>query len=108
MSGEDYGRMAYLVLILLAVGGWFIAESRGNLGKTARHAAVWGLIFIGTIGAVGLWPSIRDEIMPRQSVIGTGVIEVPRGVDGHYHLELQIGGVAVDFIVDTGATDVVL
>lgn len=108
MSGDDYGRLAYLALILLAVGGWFIAESRNNLGKTARHAAIWGLIFIGTIGAVGLWPSIRDEIMPRQSVISSGVIEVPRGVDGHYHLVLTISGVAVDFIVDTGATDVVL
>ena len=108
MSGDDYGRLAYLVLILLAVGGWFIAESRANLGKTARQAAVWGLIFIGTIGAVGLWPSIRDQVMPRQSVIGSGVIEVPRGVDGHYHLVLQISDVAVDFIVDTGATDVVL
>ncbi|MBV1868512.1 MAG: TIGR02281 family clan AA aspartic protease [Marinosulfonomonas sp.] len=108
MSGDDYGRLAYLGLILVAVSGWLIAESRTNLGKTARHAAIWGLIFIGTVGAVGLWPSIRDQVMPRQSMIGSGMIEVPRGVDGHYRLVLTISGVAVDFIVDTGATDVVL
>lgn len=108
MDGDNFGRLAYLVLLALAVGGWFIAENRANLGRTVRQAAVWGLIFVGAIAAVGLWSDIRDDVLPRQSVVGEGRIEVPRNFDGHYYLVLHLNDVPVEFIVDTGATDVVL
>ncbi len=108
MDGDNIGRLAYLVLLGLAVGGWFIAENRANLGRTARQAAVWGLIFVGTVAAVGLWSDIRQDVLPRQSVVGDSSIEVPRAFDGHYYLVLHLNGVPVEFIVDTGATDVVL
>ncbi len=108
MSGDNFGQLAYLVLLGLAVGGWFIAENRKNLGRTTRQAAVWGLIFIGTVAAVGLWSDISRTVMPRQSVLSSGVIEVPRAPDGHYYLVAQLNGVPVRFIVDTGASDVVL
>ena len=35
-------------------------------------------------------------------------MEVPRAFDGHYYLTLDLNGVPVDFVVDTGATDMVL
>ena len=108
MDGDNIGRLAYLFLLGLAVGGWFIAENRANLGRTARQAAVWGLIFVGTVAAVGLWSDIRQDVLPRQSVVGDSSIEVPRAFDGHYYLVLHLNGVPVEFIVDTGATDVVL
>ena len=104
----DIGQLAYLVLLLIAVGGWFIAENRGNLGKSARQAAAWGLIFLGVIAAFGLWSDIRDDVLPRQSSIGEGRIEVPRAPDGHYYLVLELNGVPVQFVVDTGASDIVL
>ncbi len=108
METDDFGRMAYLIILGVAVGGWFLAENRANLGKSARQAAVWGFIFIGVIGAVGLWSDIRDDVMPRQSVIGEGQVEVPRGFDGHYYLVLTLNDVPVEFVIDTGASDVVL
>ena len=49
-----------------------------------------------------------DDVLPRQSVIGEGTIQVPRAFDGHYYLVLELNGVPVECIVDTGATDVVL
>lgn len=108
MSGDDYGRLAYLVLLALAVGGYFLAQGRESLGKTAQQAAIWGVIFIGVIAGVGLWSDIRDDVAPRQSVIDAGTIEVPRGPDGHYHLVLDLNGTPVEFVVDTGASGIVL
>lgn len=109
MDNADIPRLAYLVLLLLAVAGWFIAENRMSLGKTLRMAMAWGLIFLGAIAAVGLWGDIRTDVMPRQSVTADGTrIEVPRAFDGHYNLTLRLNGEPVDFVVDTGATDVVL
>ena len=52
---------------------------------------------------------MRDDVIPRQSVsVGEGAIAVPRSRDGHYYLTLNLNGTDVRFIVDTGATDVVL
>ena len=108
LAGDNLGQLAYLILLLIAVGGWFIAEARGNLGKSTRQFLVWGLIFIGLIAGFGLWGDIRDDIAPRQSLTSSGVIEVPLGVDGHYYLDLELHGTRVEFVVDTGATDIVL
>jgi aspartyl protease family protein len=109
MTPDDYGRVAYLVLLLVAVGGWTLVANRRQLGKMAQHAAIWVFIFIGAIAAVGLWSDIRDDVAPRAAVMEDGGrIEIPRGPDGHYHLTLNLNGTPVDFIVDTGASDLVL
>ena len=107
MSTDDYVRVAYLTLLLIAVGGWAIAAGRRQLGKMAQQAAIWAFIFIGAIAAYGLWNDIRDDVAPRAAVIGE-TIEIPRGFDGHYHITLKLNGVPVEFVVDTGATDLVL
>ncbi len=38
----------------------------------------------------------------------SGRIEVPRSVDGHYYLTVSVNGKPIRFVVDTGATDIVL
>ncbi len=108
MAGDEIARLIYLVLLAAAVGGWLVMENRGSLGKMARQAAAWALIFLGAIAAVGLWSDIRDTVAPRQALVASGTIEVPRGPDGHYRLVLELNGKPVEFIVDTGASDVVL
>ena len=108
MTGDEIARVFYLALLGLAVGGWFLAESRGGIGPFLRKMLVWCFIFLGVIGGYGLWEDIRHDVAPRQSVLGGGVIEVPRAFDGHYYLTLEVEGRPVEFVVDTGATDIVL
>ena len=109
MDSSDFPRLVYLVILLTAVVGWLIAENRNSLGKTARSLIVWGLIFIGVMAGYGLWGDIRNDITPQQSVLEGGAgITVPRAQDGHFHLTVRINDVPVEFLVDTGATDIVL
>ena len=109
MTGDDIARLAYLALLLTAVGGYFVAESRANLGQNLRHALIWVLIFVGVLAGVGLWSDIRDDISPQQSVIqDTGPIVLPRAFDGHFYATLRMNGQPIDFIVDTGASNIVL
>jgi len=108
MSEYDVGQLAYLFLLGIAVGGYFLAQGRRELGRMSRHAVLWVLIFVGVIAGFGLWGDIRNDIAPRQSVIGTGIIEVPRSQDGHYYLTAMINETPVKFVIDTGATDIVL
>ncbi|WP_212524695.1 TIGR02281 family clan AA aspartic protease [Actibacterium sp. MT2.3-13A] len=109
MAGDQIGQLIYLVILAAAIGGYFIAANRRRLGQVARHGALWGLIFVGVIAGAGLWSDIRSTVMPRQAVFAEERrIEVPRAPDGHYYLTLLINGAPVRFVVDTGATDLVL
>ena len=109
MSSMDYGNLAYLVLLGAVLVFWYFIQNRQSLSKTLQQAAAWGLIFLGVIAAVGLWGDIRQTVQPQQLVMtDAGRIEVPRGPDGHYYLTLGVNDVPVHFVVDTGATSMVL
>ncbi|KHA52561.1 retropepsin-like aspartic protease family protein [Sulfitobacter geojensis] len=109
MGNFDTGNLIYLVVLLVMVAGWFFMQSRDGLNKTLQYGAVWAMIFIGGAAAVGLWQDIsRDARTPQFSVAGSDQIVVPRARDGHYYLTAQVNDAAVRFVVDTGATDMVL
>ncbi|MFN3973465.1 MAG: TIGR02281 family clan AA aspartic protease [Gemmobacter sp.] len=108
MGDAEFGRLIYLVLLGAAVGGWIIVEYRGRMGFAMRTLVAWGLIFMGVMAGYGLWEDIRRTALPTQAAISDGRIEIARAGDGHYHLTLQIAGTPVRFLVDTGATNVVL
>lgn len=109
MNSDDLGSLIYLIVLLAAVGSWVFVQNRQSLGKTAQQLAIWGLIFLGVIAAYGLWDDIRHTVMPQQAVLSdTGQITVPRARDGHYYLSLEINGTPITFLVDTGATEIVL
>ncbi|MCG7626291.1 TIGR02281 family clan AA aspartic protease [Epibacterium sp. MM17-32] len=109
MNSDDIGQLVYLIALLAAVGTWVFVQNRQSLGKTVQQLMIWGLIFLGVIAAYGLWGDIRSTVVPQQAVHSYGgQISVPRARDGHYYLTLQINGDPVDFLVDTGASDMVL
>ena len=110
MSGDQIGNLIYLVLLGGVLVSWFFVQGRASLGKTMQQMAAWALIFVGVIAVFGLWSDIRGTVMPQQMVVGgeEGRIELPRAPDGHYYVTLQINGTPTRFVVDTGATSVVL
>lgn len=110
MENFDTERLIYLLLLGAGVAGYFVVSHRPRMGQVLRHGALWALIFVGAIAAVGLWEDIRTDVIPRQAVMTEdgARIEVPRAYDGHYYLTLGLDGVPVQFVVDTGASEVVL
>ncbi len=109
MDGDDFGRLVYLVILGGALVTYFIVANRARPGRVFRHAVLWGIIFIACIAGIGLWQDIRDDFVVRQArVTDTGRIEIPRAVDGHYYLTLEAEEVPIRFVVDTGATNIVL
>lgn len=108
MDGDTIARMAYLGLLLAAVGGWVIVEYRQRLGLALRAAAAWGLIFVGAVAGYGLWSDIRTDIGPAQMTVSEGKVELPRAPDGHYYATLMLNGTELRFMADTGATNMVL
>ena len=109
MDSVDTGNLIYLVVLGTAVLGWYLTENRRNLGEMFKQGLAWVFIFVAVIAAIGLWDDIRSDLAPRQAVFAEDQrVELPRGADGHYHITLQINGQPVQFVVDTGASGVVL
>ncbi len=112
MTGDDTASFLYLSLLGVAILGYFIASGRQRMGKTLRQLVLWGLIFVGVAAVAAMWPDLRERIAPRQTFTASdgsgGSLSVPQGVDGHYRVRMAVNGVPVDFIVDTGASDLVL
>lgn len=107
MWGDDWMNLAYLVLLLIAVGGFLVVEFRARPGSTLRQALAWGLIFVGALAAAGLWQQVSQTVAPRPVITGDR-IEVPMGNDGHYHLPVRVNGTEISFVVDTGASTLAL
>lgn len=108
MTSDDYGRLIYLVILATAVGAAMLLSYRGALGRLAQQLSIWGLIFVGVAAGYGLWSDISAG-RPRMAVLDeTGSLQVPRAADGHYYLTLTINGQPITFMIDTGATEVVL
>lgn len=108
MLGTDTPRVVYLILLLLVVGGALVGALRTSPGRTLQQIMIWALIFLGLVAVAGMWTDIKGALIPRQTVLSDGRIEAPLGLDGHYHLTATVNGVELRFMVDTGASQLVL
>ncbi|MCC1480310.1 retropepsin-like aspartic protease family protein [Roseibaca sp. Y0-43] len=105
MSTDDAMQLVYLGIWGAVLVGYLLVSRATNWGTTLRHAALWGLIFVGVAAAYGLWDNLTHR---RPTVTGDGEIVLRAGGDRHFKLELQVNGSPVEFILDTGASDIVL
>ncbi len=108
MSEDQTADVIYLSLLGGALLLSYIIASRTNIGKMLQQAGIWILIFMGAIAVIGMWPEIQRTITPRQAVVDDTTVVLPRNRDGHYYLTLEVNDVPIEFVVDTGASQVVL
>ena len=109
MEENDFASLIYLSVLAAVILGSVLASRRGELGTVFRQAGVWLLIFVGVVALVTSWQDIRQSgqsMSFRKSENGS--IIIPKEADGHYHITLTINDRDIDFLVDTGASDVVL
>ena len=69
--------------------------------RTLKHITLWLVLGTALFVVVQAWQAQQQR--SRFSSQG-GVIELRRSADGHFHWPGQVNGVAVEFLVDTGAT----
>ncbi len=108
--------LVYGLVLLAAVGGSTVLHFRSRPGTALRQATVW--IGIGLVLVIGysyrdefnaLRARVTGELLPAQGqVLGEDGVAFRAGRDGHFHVEAMVDGERVLFLVDTGASDVVL
>ena len=108
MDNNDLMRLLYLSLLLMAVSGSLITAFRRAPGRTTQNLLIWGLLFVGMIAAYGIWPEIRRALLPGAAIERNGVIELRAAEDGHFYANASVNDVPLTFMIDTGASDIVL
>jgi len=107
MSAFETERLIYLAVLLGLIVVAFVASGRMSWLRTLQQAAAWTLIILLTVAGVGIF--METQGTPNQVRIeDSGRIVAELGRDGHYNLTLNVNGVPTDFLVDTGATNIVL
>ena len=106
MDSDQIMRLVYRGIWGTVLISYFLIARSQGIGQSLRQLVLWGLIFVGVAAGYGLWQDLRgaNSVM----VQGDGSVVLRAGRDGHFHLDLDVNGVPVDFIVDTGASDLVL
>lgn len=106
---EILPRLLYLVLLLVVVASYFVYEARGRIGQNLQMLAIWVLIFVGAVAGYGLKDEIKTQLFPaRATVTDAGEIVLQRHGDGHFYVTARANGVPLTFVVDTGASGIVL
>lgn len=72
-----------------------------ELPRGLKALTIW--LLLGTAVFLGVLFMQRQQEATRVT-LADGAIELKRGPDGHFHWPGAVNGVAVDFLVDTGAT----
>ncbi|HCP81315.1 MAG TPA: TIGR02281 family clan AA aspartic protease [Octadecabacter sp.] len=106
MFGLDAGQL--FTLAFLGVLGLSLLGSALRSGPQLRNALIWVAIFGGLFAFSGQLDSLSSTFVQRDPTFIDSRIEVPKGADNHFRLTLRINDVPIDFLVDTGASQVVL
>jgi aspartyl protease family protein len=109
---EDRGNLMQIVALLgwlVLAGGAGIALIRTQPGTALRNIAIWCAIGLVLVAGYSLKDQIGGALMPSAGTEGAGGEMVfQRGNDGHFHVDAEVDGTLIRFLVDTGASDVVL
>jgi aspartyl protease family protein len=115
-GAEAIGELSRLLLVLVIVGGSLLSLRRTGLKDAARNALIWAAIILALVLAVsfkdeekGLLARIGSTLAPSlpQSA-APGEMILTRDQDGAFTVEGAVDGARVSFLVDTGASEVVL
>ena len=115
-DGAAKPAFVHQILLLVFIGSGLIVHWRARPGLAIGQAALWlaiaGLLFAGYSfrhEAAGVLDRLAGELLPHRGVEGKdGWITFAVRKGGHFVVEADVDGVAVRFLVDTGASHVML
>jgi aspartyl protease family protein len=115
VSGDDWTSPAINGGFAAMIGASLL--SRGlKLGQTVRYLAIWGVIagvlglgFVYRQDGLDAFYRVRSALLPAYATqTGPNTVVLSESQGGGYQVVGQVNGQPVTFVVDTGASDVVL
>ena len=102
--------LAFLALVMFGVGRSI------SVGKTLKYLAIWAALLIGLVYAYSFrdelntaYMRVKGELLPTvPQSSGEGTVTLRRNMDGHFSTRVMVDGQPATFLIDTGASSVVL
>jgi aspartyl protease family protein len=97
--------LVYMILLLILVSGGMAAAARTRpASHMVRNAALWALILFGAMGVYLVRDRLGVAFHPGRPVSADAGVEIRRADDGHFWADVEINGVPVRMLIDTGAS----
>lgn len=114
LTTSQWQNFVYLTLLLVMLLSSFVLRKNAPIGKALKYIGIWSAIIFVIISLYSYRYEFSDfkdrvlgEINPSQArVNGDGKIVVNISEDGHFYINLKVNGVAMLFMVDTGASSI--
>lgn len=117
----EFASMAALLAILIFLSGSLFGGYSGRIARAIRDGALW--VLCGVVLVVGY--TYKDQLLPvaqrlvSELVPGTPIVvesdqisrravRIRKQIDGQFIAKTEVNGIALNMIVDTGASTVVL
>lgn len=112
----DWQNFLYLALVLVALISSLLSRRDIGLAKIFKYLAIWSVVGFMGIALYSYRFEFSDfkarilgEINPSSALVGkNSEIIINLSQDGHFYLDVKINGVAMRFMIDTGASDITL
>jgi aspartyl protease family protein len=114
----EHNRMSlvYYLVWIAVIGSAFLMTFRQRWSQAVKHAIAWALILLVVIAAYAYKDDLEQVAMHVAAAVVPGLaVETAPGevvlrasADGHFYATATVDGVAVRFLVDTGASSITL
>lgn len=108
------GSLAYMALLVMFLGPSALRRYSGNAGQMFQHMLIWVVLVLVLVGGYAyrhelMQTRLAAALIPQHARIqADGTVEFYASDNGHFHIVAEIGDVPVEFLADTGASDIVL
>jgi aspartyl protease family protein len=115
LSTNDFGSLAYKLLILVFLGSAVLTMFRERFSQAVTAALLW--VVVGLVLVIGysyrfelgnVADRVMAELIPGHVISHGRTIEVARTNAGDFDISAQVNGARVPMVLDTGASSVVL
>lgn len=114
----EHNRMAlvYYLAWMVVIGSAILMTFRQRWSQALKYAVVWVLILLVVVAAYAYRSDFEQvalqvaaAIVPGMAIeTGPGEVVLRAGADGHFYANATVDGVAIRFMVDTGASSIAL
>ncbi len=116
LQNGDWQNFIYLALILTLLIGGLVSRRDLGLTKILKALAIWSIIGFVAIALYTYRFEFSDfktrilgEINPTSARVNeSGELVINLSQDGHFYLDTKVNGKDLRFMIDTGASDIVI
>lgn len=114
-NADNRGHLIYSLMLVSVIGLGAMIQWVNEPRKALRDAGIWAIVIAVMVLAYSvrheaglLYNRVAGDLNPSQPRMVDGDLVIQAGRDDHFHIDALVNGRSVRFLIDTGASDIVL